>query len=426
MKKLNKKQKIIGLVAILIVAIILAIVITKNVINKNVVGESYLATTANANSNLVASYIKEGITIGGITGTLASLNTFDATALPEDIIWGETAYVKGEKITGTKIVTVAHGKASQKTFEENTTLIDDYGNRVKVPAGFKIAEDSATSVTGGVVIEDVTAGDSNTKGSQFVWVPVGDVLTDTNGNKTTITLGRYTFDDSTGKEHLQQSSDNYEQNIIIETYFAELVNSNYGNITAKNLADFITKTKNSNGYYIGRYEAGDANAIDERTDLSNDNNPIVCKAGFYPYTYVTQSQAAELVKNMYYNKNFESDLINSYAYDTAIVFIQKFSGDENYSNQRGRNTLVKINKTGESILNNEYLDAGDENRDVRCNIFDMAGNVREFTTEYSSSFGPIVYRGGNFDDITTDTKHRFVNVVSDSYDDVGIRQILYL
>ena len=41
---------------------------------------------------------------------------------------------------------------------------------------------------------------------------------------------------------------------------------------------------------------------------------------------------------MYSSSNFESDLINSYAWDTAIVFIQEFSGDTDYSRQAGRNT----------------------------------------------------------------------------------------
>lgn len=244
MKKLSKKQKLIIFIAILLIAVILAIVITTNIINNGqIASERYSATTANANSNLVAGQIKAGITIGGITGTLESLNTFDATATPEDIIWGKTGYVKGEKITGTKVVTVAQGKASQKAFEENITLIDDYGNRVKVPAGFKIAEDSATAVTGGVVIEDVTAKGATeyTKGSQFVWVPVENIITDNDGNETEIILGRYTFA-SSGTENLVQSAENWSDasnKVLIETYYKELESSSYGNTTAKNLSNFI-------------------------------------------------------------------------------------------------------------------------------------------------------------------------------------------
>lgn len=39
---------------------------------------------------------------------------------------------------------------------QNTTLTDNYGNQVILPAGFKIGSESATNVTGGVVIEDVS------------------------------------------------------------------------------------------------------------------------------------------------------------------------------------------------------------------------------------------------------------------------------
>lgn len=60
-----------------------------------------MSTTANSDSTLVAQYIKDGITIGGITGTLEILDTSDANATPEDLILGKTAYVNGKKITGT-------------------------------------------------------------------------------------------------------------------------------------------------------------------------------------------------------------------------------------------------------------------------------------------------------------------------------------
>ena len=48
MKKLNKNQKIIVGIAIILLAVILAIIVTTNVINSNVGTEGYSATTANA------------------------------------------------------------------------------------------------------------------------------------------------------------------------------------------------------------------------------------------------------------------------------------------------------------------------------------------------------------------------------------------
>ncbi len=76
--------------------------------NSQVANEGYAATTANGDSELIANYIKKGITIGGVTGKLESLNTFDATAKPEDIAMGKTAYVKGKKITGTRVEPISN------------------------------------------------------------------------------------------------------------------------------------------------------------------------------------------------------------------------------------------------------------------------------------------------------------------------------
>ena len=407
MKKISKKQKIIGLTAIVLILVTLAIVITKNITrNTRISNEGYFATTANANSNLVASYIKEGITIGGITGTLEILDTSDADATPEDIAYGKTAYVNGVKITGTRIP------------DSNYDFKDSLGNTVKVPGGFKVVNPKE-NVTDGIIIEDVNAGDENTKGSQFVWIPVGDVITDTNGSITTITLGRYSFgSDGTPSPYSGSYTEDTEENH----------NSSYKNVIAKDIEDFIDKATTSGGYYIGRYEAGDATATtNARTSSTSDSNPIVCKTGVYTYNWVTQPQASSLSQGMYSSSNFESDLINSYAWDTAIVFIQTFSGDTNYSRQIGKNTKSLVQKCGESILNETYVDDGDEAQDVRCNIYDMAGNTYEWTTETcSSSISPCVFRGCRYNSTDYYTSSR--NSGSTNYSDYAysFRPTLYL
>lgn len=94
MEKPNKKQKLIAFIAVIVVAVILTIIITTNVVNNQMQNGEYGAT---ANSNLVANVIKKGITIGGITGTLENLDTSDATATAEDILWGKTGYVKDNR-----------------------------------------------------------------------------------------------------------------------------------------------------------------------------------------------------------------------------------------------------------------------------------------------------------------------------------------
>ena len=103
MKKLSKKQKLMGGISIILIAVIIAIVITTSIIRNNnqIANEGYSVATANADSEIIANYIKKGITIGGVTGKLESLNTFDATATAEDIVAGKVAYARGERIVGT-------------------------------------------------------------------------------------------------------------------------------------------------------------------------------------------------------------------------------------------------------------------------------------------------------------------------------------
>lgn len=100
MKKINKNQKIIILVST--ITIIIGIVIYINFVETSLGSKNYNSSNGNSNNgNLLPEYIKDGITIGGITGTLKDLDTFDATATAEDILEGKTAYVKGKKIVGT-------------------------------------------------------------------------------------------------------------------------------------------------------------------------------------------------------------------------------------------------------------------------------------------------------------------------------------
>ena len=206
---------------------------------------------------------------------------------------------------------------------ENTEFTDSLGNKVIVPAGFRVVN-PGDNVEDGIIIEDVTHG--ATAGSQFVWIPVGTVHRK-DKEDVKIELGRYTFDSTTGEPTAY--SGNYTEDTITE--------HTYNNIPAKDINDFISKVKLTGGYYIGRYEARTSDG--ERIASTEDDRltQITVKPNDYVYNYVTQLQAASLSRNMYNDSNFESDLINSYTWDTAIVFIQNCSNQSNYANQASVN-----------------------------------------------------------------------------------------
>ena len=306
----------------------------------------------------------------------------------------------------------------------NTTVKDNLGNKVVVPAGFKVINPN-DNVTNGIVVEDVTH--EATKGSQFVWIPVGDVIKDSAGNKETITLGRYVFNEDGIIDTALSKKEPGEQLKAISIssyYFTEgLKDSTTSNTHAKDIAIFKTKAESNHGYYIGRYEARDKSATSARTSSSVETNQLVCTANNYVYNYITQPKAAELSRGMYSDSNFESDLMNSYAWDTAIVFLQKFDNRANktkpYSRQNSLNNSLASKGT------NNLSDASKQ--DVICNVYDMASNCYECTTETYSDFNrPCAIRGGFYSSSSYYESNRSSCDTNYSSSTLSFRSLLYM
>ena len=289
---------------------------------------------------------------------------------------------------------------------DNTELKDAKENKIVVPAGFKIVE-GATTVDKGIVIEDVT--ETATKGSQFVWIPVG-TITKSDGTTATITLGRYDFDATTGKESA------YSGTYVEEDSNDSSTLKKYGNTIAKNITKFKNSVATNGGYYIGRYEARTARA---RSASGNALTQITEKGTENVYNWVTQLQAAQLSQNMYTSDKFTSDLMNSYAWDTATVFIQNCGTNAKYSRQNSLNTSLL--QTGTNSLTDT------SKIDVQCNIYDMASNIVEWTTETSSNSSlPCVNRGGSYHSRDNYTSLRGgVNISGNNFV-IGFRPLLYV
>ena len=289
----------------------------------------------------------------------------------------------------------------------NTTIQDSLGNQVVVPAGFKIVNPD-DNVEDGIIIEDVSH--ENTKGSQFVWIPVGNVKTKNKGT-INIELNRYTFD-SNGKETKQGT--NKIDNWYTEDTAANHDN-NYKNTIAKNIDDFKIKTKSSHGYYIGRYEARTATEREFPDSLTR----ITTKPNEYIYNYISQPQAATLSREMYAGTPFESDLVNSYAWDTATLFLQTFGNNPKYSMQTSLNSSL-ANKGTNNLTEASKIDK-------ICNVYDMASNCSEWTTETcedSEDYLSSTVRGG--DKNSWHMSERRNKGSGYKYEDASFRPILYL
>ena len=273
---------------------------------------------------------------------------------------------------------------------KNTTVKDSLGNQVVVPAGFKVVNKDA-NVTDGIVVEDVTH--EATKGSQFVWIPVGEVIKEIkDGVKSTetITLSRYTFADDNVGTPTDKGSAEIEDNYNSRYKHTEINTAPNGNKTAKEDIEseesgFRKSVKDNHGYYIGRYEA------------RKNGTQVTVKASDKVYNIITQPNAATVSRGMYSDSNFESDLMNSYAWDTAIVFLQKFDNRANKASLKPYSQQNSLNGNLASQGTNNLSDTSKQ--DVICNVYDMASNCTEWTTETSSSSSyPCTFRGGDYDD----------------------------
>ena len=362
--------------------------------------------TINNILNIIILLILAGISISALTNTGIFQKAKDAKQKSADAELDQNTKLDSyeEEISNylPQDVKQAIKKGKPLSTDKNTEIADEKGNKIVIPAGFKVTGE-ATTVDKGIVIEDATSG--ATAGSQFVWVPVGKI-TKADGTETEIKLNRYTF--------ASDGTPTAKNEEIIDSYYSETASK--GNTVAKSISDFKSSVAANGGYYIGRYEARTTTA---RNDKGNALTQITEKGTDQVYNYVTQQQAAEQAQGMYTSNNFTSDLMNSYAWDTAITFIQDCTDKTNYANQpslnkslsqTGTNTLTETNKI-----------------DKQCNVYDMASNIYEWTTETSSSSDfPCVDRGGSCDYRGLYTSYRLNDVTSSSDLGIGFRPLLYL
>ena len=297
------------------------------------------------------------------------------------------------------------------TAERNEYYDAEADKTAKIPIGFTVSDkEGETSINGGLV---VYAPDN----SEYVWIPVDGIigedgdLNDVNAENIAdrkILLGRYVFKsdgtvDTTegttpatlGGQLKISSTDSY--------YYTEDTTGK-GNTVAtgeKGIDSFIQSVRDNGGYYIARYEASE-NTSTNKADSKYDKTV---------WTNITQPNASIACQNLYEGVN--SDLVNSYAWDTAILFIQKYA-DSDYSRQDGKSINSSKQTTGLS-------------GDIQLNIYDMAGNCREWTTETSSYANrPCVRRGGDYDLSRYYTSCRFYFNTTTAYSDPSFRPLLYL
>ena len=389
--KLTQKRGIslIVLIVTIIVIIILAAAVILTITKNNPVSSAKEATFKEDMANIqdeLSMYLSKKYTDNPLSFEKSSVNLSGdsmVTELPSTKKYKEkVSVVEGNLILNKNKVNsdekkwfneVIGNTSNVKEEWQDTIASVKYG--VPIPKGFKYKEGTKDT---GLVIEDE-------KGNEFVWVPA--------------TESTYVKDTSIGDDTLPNG-----------------------------ITDETSDVKKYGGFYIGRYEAG---IPEGDTSTSNKTGIPVSKQGVTVWTNISYTNSKASAESMISNEYVQTGLITGRAWDRTCYWIKDSLSSINVSSSLTDSTYYGNYGNSESPANvtgyGTKQVAGYSDKWSVKNIYDLAGNVWEWTSETISSY--FIYRGGcyNTNGSVHTVSYRGDNLsASSTGDNVGFRLRLYI
>ena len=387
--KLTHKRGIslIVLIVTIIVIIILAAAVILTITKNNPVSSAKEATFKEDMANIqdeLSMYISKKYTDNPLSFEKSSVNLSGdsmVTELPSTKKYKEkVSVVEGNLVLNNKKVNSDEKKWFNEVIGNTSNVKEEWQDTISsvkygvpIPIGFTYKKGTKDT---GLVIQDE-------KGNEFVWVPAT------------------------------------ESTYVRDTSFPGATPT--GDDTLPNgITDETADVKKYGGFYIGRYEAG---IPEGDTSTSNKEGIPVSKKDEVVWTNIDYTNAKASAEKMINNEYVQTGLLTGTAWDTVCHWIK--SGDElkdscTYGNYK--NSLEPANVTGYGTIQV----TGFSDKWMQKNIYDLAGNVWEWTSEVRNY--DFFYRGGSYGDVGRDgpVSCRMYNNASSTYDDIGFRLRLYI
>ena len=366
----------------------------------------------------------KGITLIALVVTIVVLLILASVSIT--VVFGDNGILQLAKEAGEKTNEAKDKDLRQIAMAEAVMNLENTKYKgVTIPAGFAPTRiEGEDSIEDGLVIID-------SKGNEFVWVPVDGVEDEDDVDA-----------ENGGKIIYKQDTETWSS-----TYCDY---SEYNDWWDEEEIVFRKKSvKDNGGFYVARYEAGVPESInyDETTNYQEKSNPTnrnksakevtkenlpASRKGLQAWNYVSQTNAKDLSENMYADStSVTSRLIDSYAWDTICRWFSNsginvtdstswgnYTDADSGENVNGLYSKHELAKGGWPPTDNDgnygrgkvsfeardrtagkidiyELATGISERNKAKNIYDFAGNMWEYTTEVSENTGFVV-RGGSF------------------------------
>ena len=344
----------------------------------------------------------QGITLVALVVTIVVLLILSSVSL--NLVLGDNGIIVKAKEAAETTAAAQEKEAMERNLLEKelenslSTPAVEPTDGVKIPTGFYYVGGTKAS---GIVISD-NKNDKNKYrnqkvvgtdllGNQYVWIPCT-----TDSSSSDLQYARTEWGvEVDGADNSRAIKDELTLTDSSVTYSdADTANGINADVSKEIVAQIKaekTSVAKYGGYYIGRYEVG------------KNGDTAVVKYNQTPYASITWSTAYGLAKQIITNSEATSYLCSSYAWDTAVNFIQNNSTAKNYATSiegfNGNWNPQEVKDPSGNVIKpagtSQQLNTGLTTQ--FCNIFDMGGNEAEFTTELNPGTSEtVVLRGGSY------------------------------